>query len=231
MATLSTRIRDLDRASALAQASARLGRVAAAIDKTNRSLTLPRFDSQTRREKMESLGRDNRNQHASRSELINHLNPTADRSVRLGGAMIAASRLGRAIESSRAVHAAATVRRALPASIEKAALSSRIMQSLEAKHSSRLRDDLQANVSIATSVRAIKGVHLPEPREIAHSSTPNMDTARPQITLSSSPTVIINATAAGSTVRHDVLEALRAHREELFDQLKRESVRRERAQF
>jgi hypothetical protein len=32
-------------------------------------------------------------------------------------------------------------------------------------------------------------------------------------------------------VQQDVIGALRAHREELFDQLKRESARRERAQF
>ena len=50
------------------------------------------------------------------------------------------------------------------------------------------------------------------------------------ITVNSSPTVVINA-AAGGTVQHDVIGALRAHREELFDQLKRESARRERAQF
>jgi hypothetical protein len=50
------------------------------------------------------------------------------------------------------------------------------------------------------------------------------------ITINSSPTVVINAPAGGA-VQHDVLGALRAHREELFDQLKRESARRERAQF
>jgi hypothetical protein len=41
---------------------------------------------------------------------------------------------------------------------------------------------------------------------------------------------VINGATSGA-VRHDVLGALRAHREELFDQLKRESARRERAQF
>jgi hypothetical protein len=51
------------------------------------------------------------------------------------------------------------------------------------------------------------------------------------INFNSSPTVVINATAAGSNLQRDVLSALRSHRDELFDQLKRESARRERAQF
>jgi hypothetical protein len=51
------------------------------------------------------------------------------------------------------------------------------------------------------------------------------------ITINSSPTVVINGPAEGSNAQCDVMGALRAHREELFDQLKRESARRERAQF
>ena len=51
------------------------------------------------------------------------------------------------------------------------------------------------------------------------------------ITINSSPTVVINGPAEGGNAQRDVLGALRAHREELFDQLKRESARRERAQF
>jgi hypothetical protein len=51
------------------------------------------------------------------------------------------------------------------------------------------------------------------------------------ITINSSPTVVINGAAEGGNSRRDVLGALRAHREELFDQLRRESARRERAQF
>jgi len=43
--------------------------------------------------------------------------------------------------------------------------------------------------------------------------------------------VINGATAGGGDAQRDVIGALRAHREELFDQLKRESARRERAQF
>jgi hypothetical protein len=51
------------------------------------------------------------------------------------------------------------------------------------------------------------------------------------ITINSTPTVVINAGAASSDVEGQVIGALRAHREELFDQFKRESVRRERAEF
>jgi hypothetical protein len=51
------------------------------------------------------------------------------------------------------------------------------------------------------------------------------------ITINSSPTVVINGPTTGSDAQRDLLGALRAHREELFDQLRRESARRERAQF
>jgi hypothetical protein len=54
---------------------------------------------------------------------------------------------------------------------------------------------------------------------------------RTGVTINSSPTVVINASAAGGNLQRDVIGALRAHREELFDQLRRESARRERAQF
>jgi hypothetical protein len=58
----------------------------------------------------------------------------------------------------------------------------------------------------------------------------NDRSGRAAITINSSPTVVINAPAGGA-LQHDVIGALQAHREELFDQLKRESARRERAQF
>jgi hypothetical protein len=51
------------------------------------------------------------------------------------------------------------------------------------------------------------------------------------ITINSTPTVVINPGEAGGDVERQVIGALRAHREELFDQFKRESIRRERAQF
>jgi hypothetical protein len=51
------------------------------------------------------------------------------------------------------------------------------------------------------------------------------------ITINSTPTVVINASDASGDVERQVIGALRAHRDELFDQFKRESVRRERAEF
>jgi hypothetical protein len=51
------------------------------------------------------------------------------------------------------------------------------------------------------------------------------------ITINSTPTVVINSGEAAGDVERQVIGALRAHREELFDQFKRESIRRERAQF
>ena len=51
------------------------------------------------------------------------------------------------------------------------------------------------------------------------------------ITINSTPTVVINAGDASGDVERQVIGALRAHRDELFDQFKRESVRRERAEF
>jgi hypothetical protein len=51
------------------------------------------------------------------------------------------------------------------------------------------------------------------------------------ITINSTPTVVINPGEAAGDIERQVIGALRAHREELFDQFKRESIRRERAQF
>jgi len=51
------------------------------------------------------------------------------------------------------------------------------------------------------------------------------------ITINSTPTVVINGSEGSGDIERQVLGALRAHRDELFDQFKRESVRRERAEF
>jgi len=51
------------------------------------------------------------------------------------------------------------------------------------------------------------------------------------ITINSTPTVVINASEGSGDIERQVIGALRAHRDELFDQFKRESVRRERAEF
>jgi hypothetical protein len=51
------------------------------------------------------------------------------------------------------------------------------------------------------------------------------------ITINSTPTVVINGSEGSGDVERQVISALRTHRDELFDQFKRESVRRERAEF
>jgi hypothetical protein len=91
-----------------------------------------------------------------------------------------------------------------------------------------------AKVRVAPSIRGVVPLSGISQREFAPPTgdvrVSNDGGGRAPITINSSPTVVINA-AAGGAVQHDVIGALRAHREELFDQLKRESARRERAQF
>jgi hypothetical protein len=91
-----------------------------------------------------------------------------------------------------------------------------------------------AKVRVAPSIRGVVPPSGVLQREFAPPAgdvrVSNDGGGRAPITINSSPTVVINA-AAGGAVQHDVIGALRAHREELFDQLKRESARRERAQF
>jgi hypothetical protein len=93
---------------------------------------------------------------------------------------------------------------------------------------------LPVKVRVAPSIRGVMPPSGVSQREFALPTNEGRvsrgGSGRATITLNSSPTVVINA-AAGGAVRDDVIGALRAHREELFDQLKRESARRERAQF
>ncbi len=92
-----------------------------------------------------------------------------------------------------------------------------------------------ASDRMASSIRAVIPPANFSQREFAEPSGnargPNSSSARTGITINSSPTVVINAPAAGGNIERDAIGALRAHREELFNQLKRESARRERARF
>jgi hypothetical protein len=105
-------------------------------------------------------------------------------------------------------------------------------------HETRRLSFADAGVLAKVRVAPSNGGVMPPPgvsqREFAPPSSEvrvsNDGNGRAAITINSSPTVVINA-AAGGAVQQDVIGALRAHREELFDQLKRESARRERAQF
>jgi hypothetical protein len=91
-----------------------------------------------------------------------------------------------------------------------------------------------AHVRVAPSLRGVMPPSGVSQREFAppagDARASNDSGGRAAITINSSPTVVING-AAGGAVQHDVIGALRTHREELFDELKRESARRERAQF
>ncbi len=93
---------------------------------------------------------------------------------------------------------------------------------------------LPAKVQFAPVIRGVKPPANISRREFARPvSGARVSTdggGRASITVNSTPTIVING-QAGAATQHDLIGALRAHREELFDQLKRESVRRERAQF
>jgi hypothetical protein len=112
--------------------------------------------------------------------------------------------------------------------------TSRVREGLDAKRSSFAEAGLKANVRVAPSIRGVVSPPKILPREFARPSSDvrasNDSNGRAGITINSSPTVVINASGGGG-VQREVMGALRAHREELFDQLKRESARRERAQF
>ena len=114
-------------------------------------------------------------------------------------------------------------------------VSSRSRGSLEAERVAFAGTGILASDRMASSIRAVIPPANLSQREFAEPSGnargPNSSSVRTGITINSSPTVVINAPAAGGNVERDAIGALRAHREELFNQLKRESARRERAQF
>ena len=142
-----------------------------------------------------------------------------------------AERTRRAIEVARRMVVANTESSARS---DAARVSSRSRESLEAERVAFAGTGFLASVRMASSIRAVIPPANLSQREFAEPSVnargPNNSSVRTGITINSSPTVIINAPAAGGNVARDAIGALRAHREELFNQLKRESVRRERAQ-
>ena len=151
-----------------------------------------------------------------------------DSSARLAPATNAISAMRRSTEQVKAVRAAGASR--------DAAVGVSLQRGRESLGESALFaiSHLQADVRFASPIRGRASVPNLAPRELAEPASEHRrhgdGDSRQAITINSSPTVVINAPVA-SSVRHDLMEALRAHREELFDQLKRESTRRERAQF
>jgi len=143
-----------------------------------------------------------------------------------------AVRAHRAIEISQAMVAANT--ESSPSS-GAGRVSSRSRGSLEAEREAFAGTGLLASARMASSIRAVMPPANLSQREFAEPSGnargASNSGVRTGITINSSPTVVINAPAAGGNIARDAIGALRAHREELFNQLKRESARRERAQF
>jgi len=140
----------------------------------------------------------------------------------------------RLLESRNAAHAiSAANRSAFHAAIPNLKASTRTREALEigraALATKAFRTDAPSIHKLAQPPSSVAQREFSRPIPIAPNR--NGGASNAGITINSSPTVVINATPAGSNLERDVLSALRAHREELFDQLKRESARRERAQF
>jgi len=143
-----------------------------------------------------------------------------------------AERARRAIEIVRAMVAANT--ESSPRS-RAGRLSSRSRESLEAEREAFAGTGLLASARMASSIRKVMPPANLSQHEFAEPSRnargANNSGARTGITINSSPTVVINSPAAGGNLARDAIGALRAYREELFNQLNRESARRERTQF
>lgn len=165
--------------------------------------------------------------------------------LELSAAADALSRLERSIESgsaARTISAAsrqatllvATNPESLPRSY--AGVSSRSRERLEATRTAFVGTGFNESARAASPIRGVMPPSNVLQREFVEPSD-NLRGPRSGsgtlagITINSSPTVVINAPAGGSDLQREVIGALRTHRAELFDQLKRESARRERAQF
>jgi hypothetical protein len=152
-------------------------------------------------------------------------------------AMEALARTERSVESGNAARAIVTAPRgSIIAPLENSQLSRRMTAGLDA---GRVMPNGSEAIDAARAASSTHGVVPPanlSQRVFAEPSSGNRGRDNRNggagITINSSPTVVINGpTAGGGDAQQDVLGALRKHREELFDQLRRESARRERAQF
>jgi hypothetical protein len=137
---------------------------------------------------------------------------------RLATAMAALIRAEHSALTGRAGRAFSSAnQRAMLPFVASAQLTRRSQPGLEAERVARAGTGFFASARVPSSFHGLT----------APSSVARREFAEP----SGNATVVINTQAAGGDVQRDVIGALRAHREELFDQLKRESARRERAQF
>ena len=155
---------------------------------------------------------------------------------RLATAMAALIRAERSALTGRAGRAIsdANQRTTLPVTVS-AKLAHRSRLGIEGEGAVRRETGVVASARVPSSIHGLTPFSNVARRDFAEPSNsatgPNSGLERARITVNSSPTVVINAQAAGGDLQRDVIGALRAHLEELFDQLKRESARRERAQF
>ncbi len=152
-------------------------------------------------------------------------------------AMEALARTERSVESGNVARAIVTAPRgSIIAPVENSQLSRRMTAGLDV---GRAMPTATRAIDAARAASSIHGVVPPanlSQRTFAEPSGGNRGrdnrSGGAGITINSSPTVAINGpNSGGGDAQRDVLSALRAHREELFDQLRRESARRERAQF
>jgi hypothetical protein len=155
---------------------------------------------------------------------------------RLATAMAALIRAEHSVATGRSGRAISTAnQRAMLPVVASAQLARRSRIGIQAERAARAGTGFIASARVPSSIRGLTAPSSVSQREFAelsgNATGPNSGIERASITINSSPTVVINAQAAGGDVQRDVIGALRAHREELFDQLKRESARRERAQF
>jgi len=152
----------------------------------------------------------------------------------LSRAMDALSRVERSVELGNDRGAGSGARKSATILASDSGATNRIGAGQETRRRSFGDAGIVAKVRVAPSIRRMTPPPGVSQREYAQPSrgarVANDGSGRSAITINSSPTVVINA-AAGGAAQHDVIGALRAHREELFDQLKRESARRERSQF
>jgi hypothetical protein len=81
----------------------------------------------------------------------------------------------------------------------------------------------------AGAAPAMKQVEFAEPARTQRSR--NLSDSSASISIQSSPTVIIHSSENQGDLERQVAGALRRHREELFDELRQEAARRERAEY
>ncbi|MGA9725301.1 MAG: hypothetical protein WBQ86_22790 [Candidatus Binatus sp.] len=136
-------------------------------------------------------------------------------------------------QAHRAIQAAKKMANMESSQRSDAQVSNRSRDGLEAERAEFASSGPIASARMASLIRGVIPIRNLSQREFAEpaSKARGRDGHSQGITIHSSPTVVINSSTASGGLARDAIGALSAHREELFNQLKRESARRERAQF